>query len=39
MENGQILPSKYCHFQYDHRFLFIRNGEHLMLKVGKAAKT
>ena len=22
--NGQIFPSKVCHFQYDHRFLFSR---------------
>ena len=24
MKNGYILPSKACHFQYDHRFLFSR---------------
>ena len=24
MKNGQIFPSKVCHFQYDHRFLFSR---------------
>ena len=23
-KNGQIFPSKVCHFQYDHRFLFSR---------------
>ena len=22
IENGQIFPSKVCHFQYDHRFFF-----------------
>ena len=22
MKNGQIFPSKVCHFQYDNRFLF-----------------
>ena len=24
IKNGQIFPSKVCHFQYDHRFLFSR---------------
>ena len=24
MENGQIFPSKVCHIQHDHRFLFGR---------------
>ena len=24
MKNGQIFPSKVCHFQYDHRFRFSR---------------
>ena len=24
MRNDQIFPSKVCHFQYDHRFLFSR---------------
>ena len=24
MKNGQIVPSKVCHFQYDNRFVFSR---------------
>ena len=24
MRNGHVFPSKVCHFQYDHRFLFSR---------------
>ena len=24
MKNGHTFPSKICHFQYDHRFLFSR---------------
>ena len=24
MKNGKNFPSKVCHFQYDHRFLFSR---------------
>ena len=23
IKNGQIFPSKVCHFQYDHRFAFL----------------
>ena len=28
-KNGQIFPSKVCHFQYDHRFLSSRKWETL----------
>ena len=29
MKNGQIFLSKFCHFQYDNRFLFSREMENI----------
>ena len=39
IKNGHIFPSKVCHFQCDHRFLFGRAMENQSMQEGTSAKT